>query len=241
MKMLKMWSLFALAVSLYSCNDKVDENYVPIQVGEFSFEKDTEGWTGGLAEYSKTLDSATIEFAFKRSALPKAIDTTKNGLMIQSHNRSDDMFMFLKRKVSGLEPNRVYGVTFEIDLGTSYPANSVGTGGSPGSSVYLKAGASPKEPMSVLENDFYKFNLDKGQQAEGGKELVLLGNVANGLETEAYKIVKRDNLSKSVEVLTDAKGVMWLCIGTDSGFEGLTRLYYDKIRVTLTPREMVIN
>lgn len=236
MKSVKLWSVLALAAGLSACSPLRNDTTVPIQVGQFNFEENTEGWTGDLAEYSTEIDSTSIEFNFRHSALPKAIDTTRNGLRMQSHNRSDDMFMFTKRKVQGLSPNTTYQVYFEIEMGTSYPANSLGTGGSPGSSVYLKAGASSKEPRKVLENNFYKLNLDKGQQSEGGKELVVLGNVANGLDSAAYKLVKRDNLKNPVEATTDANGVLWLVVGTDSGFEGLTVLYYDKMSISLVPK-----
>ncbi len=234
MKKLRLWGVLLFAAGLYGCSL---EGEVPNGVldGEFTFEETDGGWKGGLAEYSKQTDSASIEFKFIRSALPAAIDTTRHGLMIQSHNRSDDMFMFLKRKVTGLEANQTYRVYFEIDLGTSYPENSVGAGGSPGSSTYLKAGASTKEPLAVLENDFYKFNLDKGQQSESGTEMAVLGNVANGLTEYKYKLVRKDNATKPVDARTDANGTLWLCVGTDSGFEGLTSLYYDKIRVRLVP------
>ena len=230
-----MWGVLLLAAGMSAC-ELEGENPSGVEIGEFTFEQTDGGWTGGLADYGKDIDSASIEFKFKRSALPKAIDTTRSGLMLQSHNRSDDMFTFLKRKVTGLQANQTYNVYFEIDLGTSYPENSVGTGGSPGSAVYLKAGASTKEPLKVLEGNFYKFNLDKGNQSEGGKELALLGNIANGLTDYTYKLVRRDNLSKPVEVKTDSDGNLWLCVGTDSGFEGLTILYYDRIKVTLAPK-----
>jgi hypothetical protein len=237
MKKMRMFGVLLLAAGFYSCSISDDNgNPDPVEVGEFTFEQTDGGWTGGLADYGKDIDTASIEFKFKRSALPKAIDTTRYGLMLQSHNRSDDMFMFLKRKVTGLLANQTYKVYYEIDLGTSYPENSVGIGGSPGSSVYLKAGASDKEPSKVLDGNFYKFNLDKGEQSTGGKELALLGNVANGLTDYAYKLVQRDNLTKPVEATTDANGTLWLCIGTDSGFEGLTVLYYDRIKVTLAPK-----
>ncbi|WP_149242760.1 hypothetical protein [Dyadobacter sp. 32] len=235
MKNYRMWGMLAMAVAMAGCDMTSNENPNPVQVGEFTFEETDGGWTGGLAEYSKEIDSSSIEFSFRRSALPSAIDTTRHGLRIQSHNRSDDMFMFLKRKVSGLQSEQTYKVYFEIDLGTSYPESSVGIGGSPGSSVYLKAGASGTEPARVLDGSFYKFNLDKGNQSEGGKELTVLGNVANGLTEFKYKLIQRDNLTKPVEAKTDAEGNLWLCVGTDSGFEGLTVLYYDRIRVTLVP------
>ncbi len=37
------------------------------------------------------------------------------------------------------------------------------------------------------------------------------------------------------EVTTGDDGGLWLIVGTDSGFEGETRLYYTTIEVTLTP------
>jgi hypothetical protein len=36
---------------------------------------------------------------------------------------------------------------------------------------------------------------------------------------------------------TASDGSLWIAIGTDSGFEGITTLYYDRIAVTLTPSQ----
>ena len=226
-----------LAFGMFSCDDQ-DGMIRSGAVITSDFERDSEDWTGALAEYGKATDTSTIEFRFSRAALPAPLDTKKNGLMLQSHNRSDDMFMFLKKKVTGLKANQTYNVVFEIDLGTNARINGIGAGGSPGSSVYLKAGASPNEPVAKLENDFYTFNLDKGAQSEGGKELFVLGNIENGIEQDEYKIIKRDNVTKPVEVKANTNGEIWLCIGTDSGYEGLTVLYYDKIKTTITEKVM---
>lgn len=95
----------------------------------------------------------------------------------------------------------------------------------------MKAGASSKEPTKYLEGDFYKFSLDKGNQLEGGKELVTIGDASNGLSEPGFKVVNRNNTSKLVTVKPNEKGEIWLCVGTDSGFEGLSVLYYDKITV----------
>lgn len=240
---MKKWMILGgLALSaglgLVSCDDN-NEIVRSGLVITSDFERDADGWAGELAEYSKDTDTSIIEFRFRRAALPAPLDRKRNGLMLQSHNRSDDMFMFLKKKVTGLIPNQTYNVVFDIDLGTNAPIKGIGIGGSPGSSVYLKAGASPNEPVKRLENNFYTFNLDKGAQSEGGKELFVLGNIENGLEKDDYKIVKRDNLTKPVEVKANASGEIWLCVGTDSGYEGLTALYYDRIKTSIT--EKVIN
>ena len=235
---MKKWTFLgglALAVSLLSCDDN-DEMMRSGIIIDSDFEQNTNNWTSDLAEYSTDMDTSIIEFRSGRTALPSPLDKQKNAFRIQSHNRSDDMFMFLKRKVNGLKPNQAYSVVFNIELGTNYPANSIGIGGSPGSSVYLKAGASSTEPSKKPDNGFYHFNLDKGAQSEGGKDLFLLGNISNGLETETYKIVQRDNAAKPIEVTANANGEIWLCVGTDSGFEGLTVLYYDRIRTTISEK-----
>ncbi|GAB3167835.1 hypothetical protein [Telluribacter humicola] len=228
-----MWLGFtALAVvSLSACDnqeDTVDAEKTIIS----DFETGTDEWTGGFTDYSTAQDSI-MEFKLERASLPTALDASKKAMKIEGMNRSDDMFMFLKRKVTGLDPNRTYKVSYEIDLGTDYPANSVGIGGSPGSSVYLKAGASPNEPVKKLEGDFYTVTIDKGQQANGGKEMVVIGNVSNGVEDFVYKLVKRTTGEVPVSVKPNANGEIWLCVGTDSGFEGKTTLYYDKIKAVI--------
>jgi hypothetical protein len=227
----------ALAVSMFGCDDSDDENnFVLDKVITSDFETNADDWTGDLSEYSTATDTSSTEFKFQRTTLPTPLNTKMYGLMLQSHNRSDDMFMFLKKKVDGLKANQAYNVTFEIDLGTQDPLTSIGIGGSPGSSVYLKAGASAIEPAKKLVDGFYTFNLDKGAQSQNGKDLIVLGNISNGLETETYALVKRDNLTQPVTVTSDKNGAVWVCVGTDSGFEGLTSLYYDKIKVSITEK-----
>lgn len=227
---MKKWisySCIALATMLtWACNKgEVSSNMSVVS----SFENGLDGWSVDLAEYNTSMDSSTIEFKYGVAKMPS--DSTKKGLRVQSHNRSDDMFMYLKKKITGLDSHKTYEVLFDIELGTYFHSNSIGIGGSPGSSVFLKAGASSKEPNKKLEGDFYTFNLDKGNQLGGGKELVTIGDASNGLSEPGFKVVNRNNSGKSVSVKPNEKGEIWLCVGTDSGFEGLSVLYYDKITV----------
>jgi hypothetical protein len=37
-------------------------------------------------------------------------------------------------------------------------------------------------------------------------------------------------------VITDDNGSVWLIVGTDSGFEGTTRLFYTEIEAHFSPR-----
>ena len=45
--------------------------------------------------------------------------------------------------------------------------------------------------------------------------------------------MEQDSLGRDFEVTADEDGVLWFIAGTDSGFEGLTALYYDTITVVL--------
>ena len=227
-----MWGSLAVIGSLSACKDD-NEKLNAIIIVESQFQTTVEDWAGGFAEYSTETNDSTLQMSFGRARLPALLDSTKYGLRMQGHNRSDDMFMFLKKKVTGLTPGREYKVTFDIDLGTNYPASGFGVGGSAGSSVYLKAGASPNEPVVKLIDTVYTINIDKGAQSEGGTEMVVLGNVANGVDEDVYKLVSRSNSDNPVTVKANANGEIWLCAGTDSGFEGLTILYYDRIKATI--------
>ena len=95
------------------------------------------------------------------------------------------------------------------------------------------------EPAKKLVAKFYEFTLDKGQQANEGKDAAILGNASNGLDTEKYAIVKRSNADKPFTVKVNAQGELWLFIGSDSGFEGLNILYFDRAKVTI--KEVAVN
>jgi len=112
-----------------------------------------------------------------------------------------------------------------------------GVGGSPGESVYVKAGASTTEPeVETDRTGHLRMTIDKGNQSRSGSQMAVLGNVAHpGVVAGEFRIKTLDNLDSPVTVEADGAGSVWLIVGSDSGFEGLTRLYYDRITFTLTP------
>ena len=149
--------------------------------------------------------------------------------------------MFLKRRIDGLRPNTVYAVSVSVDLATNLSAGLIGIGGSPGESVFVKAGASTVEPLAEEDgNRYLRMNIDKGNQARGGESMVVLGNVAHPeVANREYRVKTLDNVDMPLSVTTDGEGRVWLIVGTDSGFEGLTRLYYARINYSLNAEEAV--
>ena len=201
----------------------------------FDFRGDAEGWVVGFADLPADFDNSIYELDHGHRPLPDGLEGS--GIYVQGHNRSDDLFMFLKRRVDGLRPNTAYRVYASIDLATNVEAGLVGIGGSPGESVFVKAGASAVEPLVEEDsNQYLRIDIDKGNQSRGGESMLVLGNVAHpGVQNREYRIKTLDNDGLALKVDTSSEGTVWLIVGTDSGFEGLTRLYYDRIAYTFSP------
>jgi hypothetical protein len=211
----------------------------------YDFRDGALGWQAGFADYGLDQEPDMLLEAGLRD-LPPELNVEGTGFFIQGTNISDDLFMFLKRRLGpedGIEPNQAYRIRFHLALASNAPSGCFGIGGAPGEAVYIKAGASPVEPMPVLDvDDHYRMNVDKGNQSDGGPAASTAGNVANGLpcdqvpdlEDAPYLTVLRRHRHEHV-VTANADGELWLLVGTDSGFEGLTALYYRQIAVTLLP------
>ncbi|NIM92735.1 MAG: hypothetical protein GTO18_03340 [Anaerolineales bacterium] len=52
-----------------------------------------------------------------------------------------------------------------------------------------------------------------------------------------YALMTLDSEDRPFEVTSDSKGVLWFIVGTDSGFEGPTGVYYDRISIELVEFE----
>jgi hypothetical protein len=212
---------------------------------EFDFGQGVQGWETGFAEYAPEMEDMQLEAEIR--PLPSELGINGTGYYLQGMNHSDDLFMFLKRRLGtddGVVPDQEYRVMFTTILASNAPSGAVGIGGSPGESVYLKAGASPVEPEVYLDSDtgYYLMNVDKGSGNSGsGTAASVAGNIANDLSAEEsdsrnqpYVSLERQH-EHEYTVAASQDGELWLLVGTDSGFEGLTAIYYQSIAITLAP------
>jgi hypothetical protein len=205
----------------------------------YDFSEGSSGWLSSFSDYS--LQIADLERIAEIRFLPHEIDANERGYYLQSTNRADDVFMFLKKSLGtkdGLVANQAYDVWIYVELASDAPSNCVGIGGAPGESVYLKAGVSLVEPVPMLEGNNVRLNVDKGNQAGGGADASVIGNIVNGLPCE--EAMGRSVLLKRFHrhptpVTTGLSGDLWVFLGTDSGFEGTTGLHYSLIQILLTP------
>lgn len=191
------------------------------------------GWSGDFADYPIT-DSVFYELEFTHTTLPAPLNTTKEALKISGNNHSDDLFMFIKRKISGLLPNTTYMLEAEIEFASNAPTNAVGVGGSPGEGVTMKVGATTFEPKKIVDGIYYRMNTDKGAQVLGGADMDTIGHVGVSDTTTQFTLITRTNTGHPFTVTTNASGEVWVCIGTDSGYEATTTLYYNKVALDFT-------
>jgi hypothetical protein len=202
------------------------------------------GWQAGYTDYPPA-DSAIYDLQYGLRELPAELNKSGTGFYIQGENRSDDLFMYLTKRLGpedGVRPNRQYQLSMTIDLASNAPSACSGVGGAPGEGVTLKAGGSGTEPAAVpAEQGSVRLNLDKGEQTEGGADVNVVGDIANGIycddalkNGEPYVSLVKPYVHPT-PVTSNGQGEIWIVVGTDSGYESLTALYYESISVKLTP------
>jgi hypothetical protein len=230
-----LMSAFALLICVGCSSDDDTVTYDDVLEINDNFDLNRNGWQGGFADYDVGEDDL-FEFGFERTTLPQPLDTDQMALKLKGTNRSDDLFMFLKKKVDGLAPNTTYNARFSIEIASNVADELVGIGGSPGESVFIKVGSATVEPQKTIvteaNREIYRMNVDKGVQSNGGQNAVVIGDFSNDTDQSVYTL-KTLQQETDMVAQTNANGELWLLVGTDSGFEGTTTIYYNEINVDL--------
>jgi len=244
--------MLALVLSFTSCKDEetikpqsvvfeTDFNKAADSKVLYTFEDllpNVDGWTAFFTEYPDG-EQTFYELTSGIRNLPEPLDQTKKAYMLSGNNHSDALQMWLVKQLSGLTPNTKYLVETEVELASKYPDGSVGIGGSPGNSVHLVNKFAAKgytTPKGKNEGDNITLILNK---VENTPESVLeyeLGDVAISGDQYVYKLISRKKSSGISVIQSDNDGKLFAIIGTWSGFEGISTLYYTRIKITLTQK-----
>ncbi len=198
----------------------------------YTFASGYEGFTVGFADYPVG-DEAFYELQHRHTKLPEDLGAGRSALLVAGNNHSDDLFMFLKRKIAGLAPNTDYVLNFKLAVASNAASSSFGIGGGPGTAVSVKIGASSVEPKPIAKpgDGHYRMNIDVGVQANSGKDMSRVGDigVTNNDGHFEYKNFELRNFG----VRSNRRGEVWIVTGTDSGFEGLTTVYFTEMFVEI--------
>jgi hypothetical protein len=228
----KCWLFFLGFLVLFTgCDLEDDKLGLTILTQTFDFAESDHSWQYGFADYpiGDSTDFA-LRYAYTDSIGQQAI-------MLSGNNKSDDLFMFIKKKITGLRPNTSFTMTFEVTFASNAKQGIVEPAGAPGENVYMKVGATSFEPKTVIDDRMYIMNLDKGELSQGGSDMIPIGNVAVPSSSAGYVNVTRTNTTYNgspFEVTSNNDGEIWLVVGTDSGYEGTTTLFYTSVYVALS-------
>ena len=206
---------------------------------DYNFHHGALQWTADFANYPPATNTSGFYQLVSgiRLAPRKLTHVPRRSFYIQGSNHSASLIMFLKRRLGpsdGIVAGRAYRVEYIVKVASNAASNCVGIGAPPGEGVYLRAGASPTEPKPELQaNGWLRLNVDLATATAP------TGDIANGLDCElVYPIFPYVYIERQAQfgtVTATAAGDLWLLVGTISGFEGFTGLYYQSIKVRLVP------
>ena len=161
---------------------------------------DSQDFTNGLGLGGQFADypagsEGQLQLESELALLPGPLDNTKPAFRVSGVNR-DDLLMFIYQSLR-LKPITEYAIVFTVQLASQYPENSIGIGGSPGASVFLKAGAKGEAPL--LQEDAQGMirisNYDLGNQSteEDGLVLGSIGIPGDDLSGPSSRAIMSDN------------------------------------------------
>lgn len=221
-------SAVPLLISSLLLQTSCDIEYGLVPQHYYDFRQGAQQWQAGFSDYpSDNADIYQLQSGIR--TLPSGFEG--QGFYLAGINRSDDLFMYIKKQITGLQPSTRYQLSVSLRFLTDAGANCVGTGGAPGESVYLKFGYDATEPKQAG----YYLNTDKGNQSQDGTQARVIGTIAapeigcDGQNFASKTLTGSGNTP--LQFTSNADGSIWVFIGTDSGFEGLTRLYYQELEL----------
>ena len=229
----EMWvaGLGLMAVTACEVDKKDNEPDVTFDF-QWRWIADDSNVKAGFSDYPVGQDQF-YELASGWEALPTPL--AGKAFKLRGNNHSDDLFMFAKRKLTGLQKNARYDVHYTLKIASNAGKGCVGVGGAPGEGVTLKIGLTRNEPLSIQNGSNWLMNVDKGNQSVGGADAIAVGNLAtvesncNNNATWMFKTI--DNHLSKFTVSTDDKGELWLLLGSDSGYEAVSTFYIADVLV----------
>ena len=229
-----LWTHRICALLLWGCDIETQSLVNPTEFSfAYDFEEDAQGWEDEFADYPVDEEDA-YELSFRYDTLPENLPQ-RGALRISGNNLNGDLFMFLRKQVSGLKPSTAYNIIFNVELASQYPESTGGTGGSHGASVALLVGAMRRQPDGIEEGDAIVPNFDHRPPFGRGQitdDVLNMGNIGIPGEEFVYTLITRSNEDIPFVETTDKDGKLWVMVGTASGFEATTTLFYDQIGIT---------
>ena len=201
---------------------------------DFDFNAIGSTFTSGAADFPAAR-AAEVGAIGDTRLLPAAISSTVQGLYLSGTNVSGDLFLFQKRRLTGLTPNHSYQAYISVEYVTSYQS---GCTSGPGPNTVIKAGVLADEPVVTTDGQgVFRMNIDKGAGTAKGLYTVG-GDIRNGLALcpgsgGSFALQSTLAQTQATPLVTDAEGGFWLFFGTQSSFVGSHEIWFTRLRLTL--------
>jgi hypothetical protein len=219
--------IIVFLLSLCACSD--DGEGIDIFSINYNFQSGAEGWLADFTDYPVNENPEADTIYHWKAELINSPSGTNGAVayMLSCDNINGDIFMFLKKKIGGLKPNTNYNVVYEIALSSTA---QIGQG------IILKAGASDMEPKKVIENNYYVLNIDKGSSTLSGENAISFGDIGG---SSSYSSIIKGNAGayEPFRTRTNSKGELWLILGTESLYQGITSVYFTNINLIFSVSE----
>jgi len=224
--------LFIIVLGLWTLGcTSTPEDDIRVFNSSYDFNDSQYEWSGDFTDY-KIRDSSQVKFQFLYTNVPTNTPVSQRSLVLSGINTSDDLFLFIKKKITGLKPDTEYTIAFDVEMTCNSDKQSKDT-------LVLKAGASAFEPQKIIQGEYYRMNLDKGATGANGVDMIVIGKVglnANNISQE-YGVIQsgiEPSAYLYVKTKTNSEGDIWLILGTESIYAGVTTIYFTKAAFTFS-------
>jgi hypothetical protein len=237
-------TLISVGILLFfsGCNDN-DEDQPEVLVSNTVFEEDAEGWEAQYAEYESGQEDS-LEFSYTHDTFMVSQAIGEVSAMVQTGRASNsDLFMFIKKKITGFEPNASYSVIYYIEMFAQLEETFSGDLTSTNNGSFLKVSVYQDEPDTVLVEDMQnpgkmvvRTSFDKGDDRVTGPNMALMGKLTYTDVGQAPILLIGTSEADEILGTSDDQGNMWMMIGVDTNQPIFHSVYYSYIGITFVKK-----
>ncbi len=213
----------AFIIFLSGCLTSNDEPSNPLLISRTVFAEDAEGWEAQFSEYEPGLeDSLKLSFTHDKFMASESIGEV-TAVVQSGYATNSDLYMFIKRQISGFKPNTSYSVVFTLELFAQLNEDFSGDLSEDDNGSFLKAAVYTEEPDTLIVDDvdhpgkkIVITNFDKGNDQTVGPNMALIGKLEHTSLNESPLLLIGTSEGDDLFGTTDSEGKMWMMIGVDT-------------------------
>lgn len=226
-----------LLLMLSGClnNDEVGN---PLLVSTSVFAEDSEGWEAQFAEYEPGLEDS-LQLSFTHDTIMATETIGEVTAVVQSgYATNSDLFMFIKRQISGFKPSTSYQVVYTLELLAQLNEDFNGDLSDVNNGSFLKASVYTEEPDTLIVDDIENpgkktvtTNFEKGEDRTTGPNMALIGKLEYSDINETPQVLIGSSKQDDIIGTSDSEGKMWMMIGVDTNQPIYQSIYYSFIGI----------